>query len=124
MQIHQLLQLQDREVEVKYSFRRRLASLAHKDSHRDKGLQGQSRVQVTEFTKTRGHRVWLVLSMSLSICIFLRKRQNVYYVKLQEDISTLSGDEDYVLSITSIYGPEKVSEKHSSFSMTTTKVWF
>ena len=42
------------------------------------------------------------------ICPFFRKRQNVYYVKLQEDISTLSGDEDYVLTITSIYGPEKV----------------
>ena len=42
------------------------------------------------------------------ISLLLRKRQNVYYVKLQEEISTLSGEEDYVLTITSIYGPETV----------------
>merc|ERR1711971_775066 len=41
--------------------------------------------------------------------VVFRKRQNVYYVKLQEEISTLSGEEDYVLTITSIYGPEKKS---------------
>ena len=37
-----------------------------------------------------------------------RKRQNVYYVKLQEDISTLNSDQEYYMTITSIYGPESV----------------
>ena len=37
-----------------------------------------------------------------------RKRQNVYYVKLQEDISTLNADQEYYMTITSIYGPESV----------------
>ena len=37
-----------------------------------------------------------------------RKRQNVYYVKLQEDISTLNSEEDYTITLTSIYGPETV----------------
>ena len=37
-----------------------------------------------------------------------RKRQNVYYVKLQEDISTLIADQEYYMTITSIYGPESV----------------
>ena len=37
-----------------------------------------------------------------------RKRQNVCYVKLQEDISTLNSEEDYTITLTSIYGPETV----------------
>ena len=37
-----------------------------------------------------------------------RKRQNVYYVKLQEEISTLNADQEYYMTITSIYGPESV----------------
>ena len=39
-----------------------------------------------------------------------RKRQNVYYVKLQEEISTLSAEETYIMTVTSIYGPEMVRQ--------------
>jgi len=38
--------------------------------------------------------------------VVFRKRQNVYYVKLQEDISTLNSEEDYFMTISSIYGTE------------------
>ena len=41
---------------------------------------------------------------------FSRKRQNVYYVKIQENISTLNCEEDYFLNITSILGNETVSK--------------
>ena len=41
---------------------------------------------------------------------FSRKRQNVYYVKIQENISTLNSEEDYFLNITSILGNETVSK--------------
>ena len=40
--------------------------------------------------------------------LLYRKRQNVYYVKLQEEISTLNSEEDYTITLTSIYGPETV----------------
>ena len=39
------------------------------------------------------------------------KRQNIYYVKLQERLSTLNSAEDYVLTVTSISGREKAEEK-------------
>jgi len=41
--------------------------------------------------------------------VVFRKRQNVYYVKLQEEISTLNADQEYYMTITSIYGPESTS---------------
>ena len=40
-----------------------------------------------------------------------RKRQNIYYVKLQENLSSLNSAEDYVLTVTSISGSEKAEEK-------------
>ena len=49
------------------------------------------------------------LKCFIELLLFDRKRQNVYYVKLQENISTLNAEEDYFMTITSIYGPESVS---------------
>ena len=47
-------------------------------------------------------------------CLFLQdgnvvyqKRQNIYYVKLQEKLSTLDSGQDYVMTVTSISGRDK-----------------
>ena len=37
-----------------------------------------------------------------------RKRQNLYYVKVQERVSTLDAADDYVMTVTTICGPSKV----------------
>ncbi len=37
-----------------------------------------------------------------------RKRQNLYYVKVQERLSTLDASEDYIMTVTSITGNCKV----------------
>ena len=36
-----------------------------------------------------------------------QKRQNIYYVKLQEKLSTLDSGQDYVMTVTSISGRDK-----------------
>jgi hypothetical protein len=41
---------------------------------------------------------------------FPRKRQNLYYVKVQERLSTLDASEDYVMTVTSITGNYKVDQ--------------
>ena len=59
----------------------------------------------------------LPTKIQLEICdaktgrIVFRKRQNIYYVKLQENLSSLNSAEDYVLTVTSISGREKAEEK-------------
>ena len=59
----------------------------------------------------------LPTKIQLEICdastgrIVFRKRQNIYYVKLQEKLSTLNSAEDYVLKVTSISGRDKAEEK-------------
>ena len=59
----------------------------------------------------------LPTKLQLEICdaktgrIVFRKRQNIYYVKLQENLSSLNSAEDYVLTVTSISGGEKAEEK-------------
>ena len=37
-----------------------------------------------------------------------RKRQNLYYVKVQERLSTLDAGQDYIMTVTSISGNIKV----------------
>ena len=59
----------------------------------------------------------LPTKVELEICdaksgrVVFRKRQNIYYVKLQENLSSLNSAEDYVLTVTSISGSEKAEEK-------------
>ena len=59
----------------------------------------------------------LPTKIQLEICdaktgrIVFRKRQNIYYVKLQENLSSLNSTQDYVLTVTSISGREKAEEK-------------
>ena len=59
----------------------------------------------------------LPTKVELEICdantgrVVFRKRQNIYYVKLQENLSSLNSAEDYVLTVTSISGTEKAEEK-------------
>lgn len=43
--------------------------------------------------------------------VVFRKRQNIYYVKLQEKLSTLDSAKDYVMTVTSITGLDKTSEE-------------
>ena len=43
--------------------------------------------------------------------IVYSKRQNIYYVKLQEKLSTLDSGKDYVMTVTSISGQLKSSEE-------------
>ena len=38
-----------------------------------------------------------------------RKRQNLYYVKVQERVSTLDAECDYIMTVTTITGPAKTS---------------
>jgi len=42
--------------------------------------------------------------------VVFRKRQNLYYVKVQERLSTLDAAEDYIMTVTSISGNRKASE--------------
>jgi len=42
--------------------------------------------------------------------VVFRKRQNLYYVKVQERLSTLDAGEDYIMTVTSISGNRKASE--------------
>ena len=37
-----------------------------------------------------------------------RKRQNLYYVRVQERLSTLDAEDDYIMTVTSICGPSQV----------------
>ena len=59
----------------------------------------------------------LPTKIQLEICdastgrIVFRKRQNIYYVKLQEKLSALNSAEDYVLTVTSITGRQSAEEK-------------
>ena len=59
----------------------------------------------------------LPTKIELEICdaktgrIVFKKRQNIYYVKLQENLSSLNSAEDYVLTVTSISGSDKAEEK-------------
>ena len=59
----------------------------------------------------------LPTKIQLEICdastgrVVFRKRQNIYYVKLQEKLASLNSAEDYVLTVTSITGREKAEEK-------------
>ena len=39
-----------------------------------------------------------------------RKRQNLYYVKVQERLSTLDAGSDYIMTVTTLCGPSKTSE--------------
>ena len=43
--------------------------------------------------------------------VVYRKRQNIYYVKLQEKLATLDSSKDYVLTVTSIKGANETSDK-------------
>jgi len=50
--------------------------------------------------------------------VVFRKRQNVYYVKVQERLSSLDAEEDYMMTVTSICGPRQASEEvpiHSKY---------
>jgi len=42
--------------------------------------------------------------------VVFKKRQNLYYVKVQERVSTLDAADDYVMTVTTICGPSKTSE--------------
>jgi len=43
--------------------------------------------------------------------VVFRKRQNIYYVKVQERLSSLDAEQDYVMTVTSICGPRQTSEE-------------
>ena len=43
--------------------------------------------------------------------VVFKKRQNIYYVKLQEKLCTLDSDSDYILRITSIQDDIKTDEE-------------
>ena len=58
----------------------------------------------------------LPAKLQLELCdqsgnVVFKKRQNIYYVKLQEKLVTLDSDHDYVLKITSIQDDIKTDEK-------------
>jgi len=42
--------------------------------------------------------------------VVFRKRQDLYYVKVQERVSTLDAADDYIMTVTTISGPSKTSE--------------
>ena len=44
------------------------------------------------------------------IFIACSKRQNLYYIKVQERVSTLDADCDYIMTVTTITGPAQTSE--------------
>merc|ERR1719244_953604 len=43
--------------------------------------------------------------------VVFRKRQNLYYVKVQERLSTLDAEDDYIMTVTSICGPSTTTEE-------------
>jgi len=43
--------------------------------------------------------------------VVFRKRQNLYYVKVQERLSTLDAEDDYIMTVTSICGPATTTEE-------------
>ena len=50
--------------------------------------------------------------------MLFRKRQNLYYVKVQERVNTLDAGDDYIMTVTSITGPSQTSEEvpiHNKF---------
>ena len=54
--------------------------------------------------------------MHLELCdrdgnVVFKKRQNIYYIKLQEKLCTLDSDNDYVLKVTSIQDDVKTDEE-------------
>ena len=58
----------------------------------------------------------LPTKLHLELCddsgnIVFSKRQNIYYIKLQEKLATLDCDKDYVLKITSIQDDIKTDEE-------------
>lgn len=64
-----------------------------------------------ESSKNLPTKIQLEICDAASGRIVFRKRQNIYYVKLQEKLATLNSAEDYVLTVTSISGGEKAEEK-------------
>ena len=58
----------------------------------------------------------LPAKLHLELCdqsgnVVFKKRQNIYYVKLQEKLVTLDSDNDYILKITSIQDDIKTDEE-------------
>ena len=58
----------------------------------------------------------LPAKLHLELCdeegnVVFKKRQNIYYVKLQEKLCTLDSDHDYVLKVTSIQDDVKTDEE-------------
>lgn len=43
--------------------------------------------------------------------VVFKKRQNLYYVKVQERLSTLDAEDDYIMTVTSICGPSTTTEE-------------
>ena len=52
---------------------------------------------------------FIFLDLSTKNKIVYRKRQNLYYVKVQERLSTLDAEDDYIMTVTSICGPATVN---------------
>ena len=58
----------------------------------------------------------LPAKLHLELCdqsgnVVFKKRQNIYYVKLQEKLVTLDSDNDYILKVTSIQDDIKTDEE-------------
>ena len=58
----------------------------------------------------------LPAKLHLELCdrdgnVVFKKRQNIYYIKLQEKLCTLDSDNDYVLKVTSIQDDVKTDEE-------------
>ena len=58
----------------------------------------------------------LPAKLHLELCdeegnVVFKKRQNIYYVKLQEKLCTLDSDHDYILKVTSIQDDVKTDEE-------------
>ena len=51
--------------------------------------------------------IWTYLFFLQDGNVVYQKRQNIYYVKLQEKLSTLDSGQDYVMTVTSISGRDK-----------------
>ena len=64
-----------------------------------------------ESSKNLPTKIQLEICDALTGSVVFKKRQNIYYVKLQESLSSLNSAEDYVLTVTSITGREKAEEK-------------
>ena len=57
------------------------------------------------------HKLWTLELCDQSGNVVFKKRQNIYYVKLQEKLCTLDCDNDYILKITSIQDDIKTDEE-------------